>query len=117
MALPLRGPLYLSVHLFNKYLSTTLARNYAQFPRERGCCLTQSGWKGRGDVCRGVGADLTETPQLYSIWTLVWGSYAFQLPPEPPSADSQPEISVPTWHMKKLMLREGTDLSKVTTLS
>lgn len=43
-------------------------------------------------------------------------SYVFQLSPGPHliSAASQPDIIISTWWMEKLMLREGTDLPKVT---
>lgn len=75
-------------------------------------------WRGRGNVWGEVGADLTVTPQLCSIWTLKGArgvSYVFPLSPGP-HLISMPASQrlIPSWQTEKLMLRGGADLPKVT---
>lgn len=68
------------------------------------------------DVCRGVGADLSVTPQLHSIWTLVWGFLCVLTLTRPrfTSAASWELLLLPgRWRNR---LSKGTALTKVTHL-
>lgn len=59
---------------FNKYLSTTLGQKLCLVSQGEGLLSDPvRGWEGRGDGCGELGAHLTVTPQLHTIWTLTRG--------------------------------------------
>lgn len=57
------------------------------------------------------------TPQVHSIWTLMWGFLPIAaLTGASPPLCCQPGITIPAWQMDNLMLRKGTTPTKVTHL-